>query len=72
MYKLDIPLDLKDKAAIERRRRGEQERQGRVFNSKYRQIGVRSLFKINIFIFIINMYRLIKKHLINKYKIEIG
>jgi hypothetical protein len=40
MYKLDIPLDLKEKAAVERRRRAEQERQGRVFNSKYRQTGV--------------------------------
>lgn len=40
MYKLDIPLDLKEQAAVERRRRAEQERQGRVFNSRYRQIGV--------------------------------
>ena len=40
MYKLDIPLDLKEKAAIERRRRAEQERQGRIFNSRHRQIGV--------------------------------
>ena len=40
MYKLDVPLDLKDKAAIERRRRAEKERQGRVFNAKYRQIWV--------------------------------
>lgn len=40
MYKLDIPLDLKEKAAIERRRRAEKERQGRVFNSRHRQIGV--------------------------------
>ncbi|CAF1570306.1 unnamed protein product [Rotaria magnacalcarata] len=40
MYKLDIPLNLKETAAIERRRRAEKERQGRVFNSKYRQIGV--------------------------------
>jgi hypothetical protein len=43
MYKLDIPLDLKEKAAIERRRRAEKERQGRVFNSRYRQIAVRSV-----------------------------
>ncbi|CAF0756924.1 unnamed protein product [Adineta ricciae] len=40
MYKLDLPIDLKEKAAIERRRRAEQERQGRIFNSKYRQIGI--------------------------------
>ncbi|CAF4898337.1 unnamed protein product [Rotaria sp. Silwood1] len=40
MYKLDLPIDLKEKAAIERRRRAEKERQGRIFNAKYRQIGV--------------------------------
>ncbi|CAF1127542.1 unnamed protein product [Rotaria sp. Silwood1] len=40
MYKLDIPLDLKEIAAIERRRRAEKERQGRIFNAKYRQIGI--------------------------------
>jgi len=53
MYKLDIPLDLKEKAAIERRRRAEKERQGRVFNSKYRQTGVRSdqFFFFYLFIF---------------------
>jgi hypothetical protein len=53
MYKLDIPLDLKEKAAIERRRRAEKERQGRVFNSKYRQTGVRSdkLFYLNFVFF---------------------
>jgi hypothetical protein len=54
MYKLDIPLDLKEKAAIERRRRAEKERQGRIFNSKYRQTGVRydKLFYLNSFLFI--------------------
>ncbi len=57
MYKLDIPLDLKEKAAIERRRRAEKERQGRVFNAKYRQTGVRinNLF----FIQVINKYSLL-------------
>ncbi|CAF2353735.1 unnamed protein product [Rotaria sp. Silwood2] len=40
MYKLDLPIDLKEKAAIERRRRAEKERQGRIFNAKFRQIGV--------------------------------
>ena len=40
MYKLDIPLDLKEKAAIERRRRAEKERQGRIFNARHRQTGV--------------------------------
>jgi hypothetical protein len=71
MYKLDIPLDLKERAAIELRRRAEKERQGRVFNSRYRQTGVRSdelLYLINLFF----SYRSIKKHLINKWKIEIG
>lgn len=40
MYKLDLPIDIKEKAAIERRRRAEKERQGRIFNAKFRQIGV--------------------------------
>ncbi|CAF3999566.1 unnamed protein product [Rotaria magnacalcarata] len=40
MYKLDLPIDIKEKAAIERRRRAEKERQGRIFNAKQRQIGV--------------------------------
>ncbi|CAF1103669.1 unnamed protein product [Rotaria sordida] len=40
MYKLDLPIDLKEKAAIERRRRAEKERQGRIFNAKHRQIGI--------------------------------
>lgn len=40
MYKLDLPIDIKEKAAIERRRRAEKERQGRIFNSRDRQIGV--------------------------------
>ncbi|XP_078488172.1 protofilament ribbon protein [Ciona intestinalis] len=40
MYKLDIPLDLREAAAIERRRKLEKERQNRIFNSKIRTIGV--------------------------------
>ena len=40
MYKLDLPIDLKEQAAIERRRRLEKERQGRIFNNKHRLIGV--------------------------------
>ena len=40
MYKLDLPIDIKEKAAIERRRRAEKERQGRIFNARNRQIGV--------------------------------
>uniref|UniRef100_H2YUK5 RIB43A-like with coiled-coils protein 2 n=1 Tax=Ciona savignyi TaxID=51511 RepID=H2YUK5_CIOSA len=40
MYKLDIPLDLKEASAIERRRKLEKERQNRIFNSKIRTIGV--------------------------------
>jgi hypothetical protein len=53
MYKLDIPLNLKETAAIERRRRAEKERQGRIFNSKYRQTGVRivRLFVFNKYLF---------------------
>ncbi|CAK8689591.1 RIB43A-like with coiled-coils protein 2 [Clavelina lepadiformis] len=40
MYKLDIPIDLKEAAAIERRRKLEKERQNRIFNAKIRTIGV--------------------------------
>lgn len=40
MYKLDLPIDLKEKAAIERRRQLEKERQSRIFNNKHRLIGV--------------------------------
>lgn len=40
MYKLDTPLDRKEAAAIERRRNREQQRQGRIFNAKVRQIGI--------------------------------
>ncbi len=71
MYKLDIPLDLKDKAAIERRRRAEKERQGRIFNSKYRQIAVRNIHIHSLFFFYYQ-YRSINTHLMNKFKIVIG
>ncbi|CAF1520400.1 unnamed protein product [Didymodactylos carnosus] len=40
MYKLDLPIDLKEQAAIERRRRMEKDRQARIFNSKQRQTGI--------------------------------
>lgn len=40
MYKLDLPLDLKEKAAIERRRQLEKDRQARIFNNKQRLIGI--------------------------------
>jgi len=40
MYKLDLPIDLKESAAIERRRNLELQRQSRIFNSKVRTIGV--------------------------------
>ena len=45
MYKLDLPIDLKEQAAIERRRRLEKERQARIFNNKHRLIGVFEIFK---------------------------
>lgn len=50
MYKLDLPIDIKEKAAIERRRRAEKERQGRIFNSRNRQIGVGNSISISTFI----------------------
>jgi len=40
MYKLDLPIDLKEAAAIERRRNQEEQRKARIFNSKTRMIGV--------------------------------
>ncbi|XP_029654494.1 RIB43A-like with coiled-coils protein 2 [Octopus sinensis] len=39
MFKFDVPLDKKESAYIERRRRLEEERKARIFNSKYRTIG---------------------------------
>ncbi|XP_066919480.1 RIB43A-like with coiled-coils protein 2 [Clytia hemisphaerica] len=40
MYKLDLPIDLRESAAIERRRIKEQQRQSRIFNARVRTIGV--------------------------------
>lgn len=40
MYKLDLPVDMKETASIERRRLREQQRQSRIFNSRVRTIGV--------------------------------
>lgn len=40
MYKLDLPVDYKEAAAIERRRAMEEDRKTRIFNAKTRQIGV--------------------------------
>lgn len=40
MYKLDLPVDYKEAAAIERRRNMEEQRKSRIFNSKSRTIGV--------------------------------
>jgi hypothetical protein len=69
MYKLDLPIDIKEKAAIERRRRAEKERQGRIFNSRNRQIGVME-YQISISLYF--LHRLIKSHLINKFSTENG
>ena len=40
MYKLDLPIDMREQSAIERRRRLEKERQERIFNNKHRILGV--------------------------------
>ncbi|XP_074645300.1 RIB43A-like with coiled-coils protein 2 [Tubulanus polymorphus] len=40
MYKLDLPIDHKEYAAIERRRNMEAQRQSRIFNARVRTIGV--------------------------------
>jgi hypothetical protein len=40
MYKLDLPVDYKEAAAIERRRYQEEQRKSRIFNTKTRLIGI--------------------------------
>ncbi|KAH0628835.1 hypothetical protein JD844_010415 [Phrynosoma platyrhinos] len=40
MYKVDIQTDTKDAAAIEARRNREKQRQSRIFNARYRKMGV--------------------------------
>ncbi len=40
MYKLDLPVDYKEAAAIERRRNMEEQRKSRIFNAKTRLIGI--------------------------------
>ncbi len=40
MYKLDIQVDAKESAAIERRRITERQRQSRIFNARERIMGV--------------------------------
>lgn len=41
MYKVDIQPDIKEAAAIEARRNREKQRQSRIFNARYRTMGVR-------------------------------
>jgi len=43
MYKVDIPLDTKEAAAIARRKSAEAARKERIFNPKLRQYGVSTL-----------------------------
>lgn len=45
MYKLDLPVDMKESAAIERRRNRELQRQSRIFNARVRTIGVRAMYQ---------------------------
>jgi len=40
MYKLDIPIDYREAAAIERRKNMEEQRKSRIFNAKTRTIGI--------------------------------
>lgn len=47
MYKLDLPVDYKEAAAIERRRNMEEQRKSRIFNAKARTIGV-SFFSLSL------------------------
>ena len=48
MFLVNLPVNLKEQAAIERRRREEQARLSRIFNEKYRTIGVRLFFMIKL------------------------
>lgn len=41
MYKVDIQADFREAAAVEARRNREKQRQSRIFNARYRTIGVR-------------------------------
>ena len=47
MYKLDVRVDMREAAAIERRRSLEQQRQKRIFNARERTIGVSVLPEFN-------------------------
>ena len=49
MYKLDLPVDYKEAAAIERRRNMEEQRKSRIFNANSRTIGVSSLVLVRNF-----------------------
>ena len=40
MYKVDVRVDSKESAAVERRRIQEQQRQSRIFDARQRLIGV--------------------------------
>lgn len=40
MYKLDVAVDTREAAAIERRQNMEKQRQSRIFNARQRTIGV--------------------------------
>ena len=40
MYKVDVRVDAKESAAVERRRIQEQQRQSRIFDARQRLIGV--------------------------------
>ena len=44
MYKLDLPVDMRESAAIERRRIREEQRQSRIFNARVRTIGVSLIY----------------------------
>jgi len=46
MFLLNLPIDTKEQSAIERRRREEKERLSRIFNVKYRTIGVKLKYLI--------------------------
>ena len=48
MYKLDLPIDNAENAAIQRRRNQEFQRRSQIFDAKTRIIGVSGNFYYNI------------------------
>ena len=55
MYKLDVGVDTREAAAIERRKNMEKQRQSRIFNARERTIGV-SLQDVCVCVIVVYQY----------------